>query len=64
MAITLPAEKPAIAEGREAVEELPAVEMAYLTVSGPYTSLEDACNKLFGWRFQKGEGVSAHVRRS
>lgn len=30
------------------------MEVRYLTVRGPYTSLEDAYSKLFGWVFQNG----------
>ncbi len=54
VAIPVSPETPAIAEGRAAVEELPAAEVAYLTVRGPYTNLEDAYDQLFGWVFQKG----------
>jgi DNA gyrase inhibitor GyrI len=54
VAIRVPEETPEIAEGRAAVEELPAAEVAYLTVRGPYTNLEDAYNQLFGWVFQHG----------
>jgi hypothetical protein len=42
MAMAIKPETPEVAEGRAAVEELPAAEVAYLTIRGPYTSLEDA----------------------
>jgi effector-binding domain-containing protein len=54
VAIPVPAETPSIAEGRAAVEELPAAEVTYLTVRGHYTNLEDAYSQLFGWVFQHG----------
>ena len=54
VAIPVSPETSEVAEGRAAVEELPAAEVAYLTVRGPYTNLEDAYDQLFGWVFQKG----------
>jgi DNA gyrase inhibitor GyrI len=54
VAIRVPKNTPAISEGEAAVEELPAAEVAYLTVRGPYTNLEDAYSQLFGWVIQKG----------
>jgi DNA gyrase inhibitor GyrI len=54
VAIPVPPETPEVAEGRAAVELLPEAEVAYLTVRGPYTNLEDAYGQLYGWVFQHG----------
>ena len=54
MALPVPAETPVTVEGGAAVEVLPEAEVAYLTVRGPYTNLEDAYSQLFGWVFQHG----------
>jgi len=54
MALPVPVETPEIAEGKAAVELLPEAEVAYLTVRGPYTNLEDAYAQLYGWVFEKG----------
>jgi len=54
VAIPVSAETPTISEDRAAVELLPEAEVAYLTVRGPYTNLEDAYSQLFGWVFQHG----------
>ena len=54
VAIPVPTETKPIKEGNAAVEELPAAEVAYLTVRGPYTNLEDAYSQLFGWVFSNG----------
>jgi len=51
VAVPVPPETPEVAEGGAAVEVLPEAEVAYLTVRGPYTSLEDAYGQLFGWVF-------------
>lgn len=54
VAMPVAAETPAVAEGGAAVEVLPEAEVAYLTVEGPYTSLEDAYTQLYGWVFSNG----------
>jgi effector-binding domain-containing protein len=54
VAIPVPPETPTITEGKAAVELLPEAEVAYLTVRGPYTNLEDAYIQLFGWVSQNG----------
>ena len=54
VAIPVAAETPEVAESGAAVEVLPEAEVAYLTVRGPYTSLEDAYTQLFGWVFSNG----------
>ncbi len=54
VAVPVAAETPEVAEGGAAVEVLPEAEVAYLTVRGPYTNLEDAYGQLFGWVFQHG----------
>lgn len=54
VAIPVPPETPMISAGKAAVEELPAYEVAYLTIRGPYTNLEDAYNQLFGWVYESG----------
>jgi effector-binding domain-containing protein len=58
VAIPVSPETPEIAEGKAAVEELPACEVAYLTIRGPYTNLEDAYNQLFGWVYKSGYKVT------
>jgi AraC family transcriptional regulator len=52
--VPVAAETPVVAEGGAAVEVLPGAEVAFLTVEGPYTSLEDAYTQLFGWVFSNG----------
>ena len=54
VAMPVAAETPEVAEGGAAVEVLPEAEVAYLTVRGPYTNLEDAYGQLFGWVFSNG----------
>lgn len=54
VAMPVAAETPEVAEGGAAVEVLAEAEVAYLTVRGPYTSLEEAYSQLFGWVFQNG----------
>lgn len=54
MAIPVSPETPEVAEGGAAVELLSEAEVAYLTVRGPYTNLEDAYTQLFGWVLQNG----------
>jgi AraC family transcriptional regulator len=54
VAVPVPPETPEVAEGAAAVEVLPEAEVAYLTIRGPYTNLEDAYSQLFGWVFQHG----------
>jgi AraC family transcriptional regulator len=62
VAILVPPETPEIAEGRAAMELLPEAEVAYLTVRGPYTNLEDAYSQLFGWVFQNGRAPADAAR--
>ena len=54
VAVPVSKETPLISEGRAEVEELPAYEVAYLTIRGPYTNLEDAYKQLFGWVYKSG----------
>ena len=54
VAMPVAAETPEFAEGGAAVEVLPEAEVAYLTVRGPYTNLEDAYSQLYGWVFSNG----------
>ena len=54
VAVPVAAETPEVAEGAAAVEVLPEAEVAYLTVRGPYTNLEDAYSQLYGWVFSNG----------
>lgn len=62
MAMAIKPETPEVAEGRAAVEELPAAEVAYLTVRGPYTNLEDAYTQLYGWVIQHGRAPADAAR--
>jgi effector-binding domain-containing protein len=54
MAMAVKPETLEVAEGGAAVEVLAEAEVAYLTVEGPYTSLEDAYTQLYGWVFSNG----------
>ncbi|MGB3944444.1 MAG: GyrI-like domain-containing protein [Methanothrix sp.] len=54
VAMPVAAKTPGVAEGGAAVEVLPEAEVAYLTVTGSYTNLEEAYSQLFGWVFQNG----------
>jgi len=54
VAMPVAAETPEVAEGGAAVEVLAEADVAYLTVEGPYTNLEEAYGQLFGWVFSNG----------
>lgn len=54
VAMLVPKETKPISEGEVAVEELPAREVAYMTVLGPYENLEKVYARLGAWVYQKG----------
>jgi effector-binding domain-containing protein len=54
VAVPVPSETKVVEEGKAAVEEISGCQVAFLTVLGPYTNLEEAYTQLHSWVFQHG----------